>query len=112
MNSSPRFLSILYKTKLKEFHLILMAFGLGLLIVLLGFLNNHLNRSHRTKLYELQFANQELGYAHIWLDEFMSSNNRSIGSSNPTELSLNKAKRTLNLARLSTVLIWFIIHLN
>lgn len=93
MSYLTNFLGVLYKTKLKEFHLILMAFGLGVFIILLGFLNNHLNNTHRSQIYFLQRANLELSYAHIWLDEFMSSENRSIGSNNPTELSLLKAKQ-------------------
>jgi len=66
-------LSILYKTKLKEVHLIAMAMGLVFSTIVLGFLNDHLNTSHRAHLYLLQKANQELSYAHVWLDEFINT---------------------------------------
>ncbi|MCF6213403.1 MAG: ATP-binding protein [Flavobacteriaceae bacterium] len=95
MRYFPNLLSILYKTKLKEVHLIAMAMGLVLCTIVLGFLNDHLNTSHRAHLYLLQKANQELSYAHVWLDEFINTTGYSASQNNPTILNLDKAKQDL-----------------
>jgi len=95
MRYLPRLLNILYKTKLKEVHLIITALGLVLFVIVLGFLNDHLNTVHRSYLYRLQKANQELGYAHVWLDEFLNSDSNIVSETNPTIHNLNKAKSDL-----------------
>ncbi len=95
MSYLPKLLGVLYKTKLKEVHLITMALGLAFCVIALGFLNDHLNTVHRNHLYLLQKVNQELGYSHVWLDEFMNSSNYASSLNNPTNLNVQKAKKDL-----------------
>jgi len=95
MSYLPKLLGLLYKTKLKEVHLTSMALGLVLCTIVLGFLNDHLNTTHRSHLYLLQKANQELSYSHVWLDEFLNTSNYTVAQNNPTIINLDKAKQDL-----------------
>jgi len=95
MSHLSKILSVFYKTKLKEIHLISMALGLVLFTIVLGFLNDYLNTKHRSYLYLLQKANQELSYSHVWLDEFLNGSNYTVNQNNLALLNINKAKQEL-----------------
>ena len=97
MINLTKLLNVFYNTKLKEYHLILMAFGLALGITLLGFLNDYLNTSHRTEIDRLQGANQSLSYAHLWLDDYLNSEIRTLNKTNQTELNFIEAKNEIQL---------------